>query len=260
MHRSHFLKLPLLLLILGSIPAQSQAAGSESEATLKAKGLSKVLSTWVIEDEKPVLASMKEAKAVFKSYAEVADRQLEAEGLTAQSKMLDQQRSEIQANLNALNQQIAQMPNRPAGGGKYAKYYQQTANNNPLMAERSQLNSAMTELNNTQKMIKSQIPTPQAKSSLDAEVSKRKDAFKSTLEDLRKQIDTVKKKYEELGADESIKKSIEDLAKTSHAKVKLGPSEAFATMAREVDQAERKYLGKAAPASTTTKKKAKGKK
>jgi hypothetical protein len=260
MHRDHFLKLPLLFLILGSSWGTSLAGDSASETTLKGKGLTKSSSTWVIEDEKPVLASMKEAAAVFKSYAQVADRQAEAEGLTEQSKMLDQQRTEVQNNLTVLNQQIAQMPNPAAGmNSRNARYYQQTPANNPLLAQRSQLSTALAEVNQTQKVIKTQIPSAKDKASLDAEVSKRKEAFKTTLEDLRKQIDEVNKKYADLAADESVKKSIEDLAKTTHAKVKLGPSTAFAAVVKEVDQAERKYLGKHAP-TAAAKKKAKAKK
>jgi chromosome segregation ATPase len=256
LNRNHFLKLS----VLGSSGTAAVGSDSESEAVLKAKGLSKTLSTWVIEDEKPVLASMKEASAVFKSYAQLADRQAEADELAANSKLLDQQRTEIQNNLNMLNQQIAQMPNPAAGvNSRMAKYYQQTPANNPLLAQRSQLNATLAEINQAQRVMKTQIPSAKDKSTLDAEVSKRKDAFKTTLTDLRKQIDDVNKKYADLAADESIKKAIETLAKSTHARVKLGPSDQFAAIAKEVDQAERKYLGKAVPAAAT-KKKAKAKK
>jgi chaperonin cofactor prefoldin len=261
MYRDHILKLPMIFAILGTSCGLSMGSDtSGAEAVLKQKGLSKSLSTWVIEDEKPVLASMKEAAAVFKSYAQVADKQIAAEELATQSKMLDYQRNEIQNNLTALNQQIAQMP-KPAAGmsSRYAKYYVQTPANNPLLAEQSQLKAAMNEVNQTQKFVKTQIPSAKDKASLDAEVSKRKEAFKTTLTDLAKQIEDVTKKYHDLAADESVKKAIEDLARTTHANVKLGPSAAFAAVAKDVEHAERKYLGKAAPVAST-KKKAKSKK
>jgi small-conductance mechanosensitive channel len=261
MHREALYRLPLICVLMGSIGTSARAGDSPAEAKLKEKGLTKAVSTWVIEDEKPVLASMKEARATFHNYAQVAERQAEAEDLAAQSKLLDEQRVVLQNNLTNLNQQIAQMPNPAAGmNSRYSRYYQQTPANNPLLAQRVQLNAEMAELNQTQKTVKSQIMPPKEKASLDAEVARRKDAFKTTLADLRKQVDVVTKKYADLAADETVKTSIDDLKKAAHASVKLGPSDAFTTVMKELDQAERKYLGKGTPASTSIKKKAKAKK
>jgi hypothetical protein len=256
MYREHLIKLPLLLVCLGLVEGQANGGDSEFEAALKAKGLSKTLSTWVIEDEKPVLAAMKEARAVFYSFAQVAERKSAAELLAAQSKMLDAQRAELQSNLNVLNQQIAQMPNPATGMGRQAKYYKQTAANNPLLAQKSQLQAALTETNQTQQAIKSQIPAPKDKATIDAEVKNKQEAFKTTLTDLRKQIDEVTKKYEALAADETVKKSIDHLKESTKAKVKLGPSDHFLAMMKEVDKAEQLYLGKTPPPSAAAKKKA----
>jgi hypothetical protein len=255
MHRERPNKLTLLLLILGSVGSTSRAGDTEPEATLKSKGLTKTLSTWVIEDEKPVLASMKEAKAVFQSYAQVAERQAEAEQAAAQSKMLDAQRTALQNTLNSVNQQIASTPRQPSMGRAGRMMQQQNAANNPLLAEKSQLTASLAEVNQTQNVLKSQIPQPKDKAALDAEVKKKEEAFKTTLTDLRKQVDEVTKKYADLGADESIKKSIDQLKETTHAKVKLGPSDAFLSMVKEIEKAEKHYLGKTAPATSTTAKK-----
>ncbi len=266
MLRDHLLiKLPLLLVLFGLV--EGSAIGGDpvedSEKLLKGKGLSKTHATWLIEDEKPVLASMKEARAVFQSYAQVADRQAEAVQMAQQSKMLDAQRKMVQANLNEVNQQVSAMPKNPGGTrSRNSRYYQQTAANNPLLAQQSELKSALSELNQTQNVLKSRIPQPKDKASLDAEVAKRFGAFKDALTDLRKQIDDVSKKYSDLAADESVKKAIDDLTKTTKAKIKLGPSEPFLAMMKEVDQAEHRYLGKTdpAPAGSTKKSKARAKK
>jgi chromosome segregation ATPase len=218
------------------------------------------MSTWVIEDEKPVLASMKEARAVFQSYAQVAERKAEAEQAAATSKQLDQQRNLLQQNLNALNQEIASTPNPSAGvPSRMRRYTQQTAANNPLLAQKSELNAEINEVNQTQKMIKAQIPAPKDKATLDEEAKKRLEAFKTTLTDLRKQIDEVSKKYEVLAADPEVKKAIEEMSKATKARIKLGPSDAFANVVKEVDKAEQRYLGKTPPASTASTKKAKTK-
>ena len=65
-------------------------------------------------------------------------------------------------------------------------------------------------------------------------------------------VDRVTKAYAELGAEPPVKKALDDLRKASKAKVDLGPSAAFLAAAKELDQAERRFLGKKATASNAT--------
>ena len=237
-------------LVLGLIVPEAYAGDSEPEKLLKEKGLSKTHSTWVIKDEEPVLASYKEARAVFQSYAQVAERLAEADQLVEQSKMLEAQRAQLQSNLNTVNQEISRLPR---ASGRAGRFTQQMNSQSPLYAQKAELTAELSQVNQTQSMIKPQLLNDQAKNSLKADVAKRQEAFKTTLEDLRKQIDGVTKKYDELGADTSVKKAITDLSASAHAKVKLGPSDAFATMLKEVESAERRYLGKTTPAASKKK-------
>ena len=61
---------------------------------------------------------------------------------------------------------------------------------------------------------------------------------------LRPMVDEVTKKYAELGADEAVKGALDVVKKASKLKLKLGPSDAFLAASKELDGAERRFLGK----------------
>jgi hypothetical protein len=244
--------LPLVIVILGSCWSPARAGDSAAESALKAKGLTKVGHTFVLEEaEKPVLAKIKEIRGVYASYAAVAEKQAAAEELVMQSAQLDQQRVELQVNLNMLNQQIASTPNSSYGRGRYNM--PQTPANNPLMAQRAQINATIAEIGQTQRVLKSQAPQPKDKSALDEDVKKKLDVFKLALADLRKDVDEVTKKYTDLGEEATVKKSVDDLVKASKAKVNLGPSDTLLAGMKELDRAERQYLGKKTSAASKKK-------
>jgi hypothetical protein len=248
--------LPLLLFMLGSVGAESRGGDSAAESTLKEKGLAKTGHTFVIEAEKPVLAKMKEIRAIFASYAAVAEKQAAAEQVAMQSAQLEEHRVELQSGLDDLNQQIVEQVATPTaspfprqGPGNAPP----TANNNPLLARRDQINLELAEVGRTQRALKTQAPLPANKTALDEDVKKKQEAFKSALSDLRQQVDEVTKKYADLGADPSVKTAITDLMKASKAKVNLGPSDAFLAGVKELDKAERQFLGKRTPAPSKKK-------
>jgi hypothetical protein len=254
--------LPLLLFILGSVGAESRGGDSAAEATLKEKGLAKAGHTWVIEAEKPVLAKMKEIRAIFASYATAAEKQAVAEQVAMQSAQLEEHRVELQSSLDDLNQRIVEQVTTPQASPfprQGPNNTPPTAPSNPLIAQRDQIKLQLAEVASTQKALKTQTPPTSNKTALDEDVKKKQEAFKSALSDLRRQVDDVTKKYAELGADQSVKKAIADLMKASKAKVNLGPSDAFLAGVKELDQAERRFLGKKTP-STSKKKTTKSKK
>jgi hypothetical protein len=253
--------LPLLVLILASNGSPARGGDSAAESALKKKGLTKSGHTFVLEEaEKPVLEKMKEVRGVFATFAAAAEKQAAAEQMAMQSTQLEAQRVELQSNLNALNQQIAiqgtGMPNSSYGRGRYN--VRPTAANNPVLAEKAQMTAALAEIGQTQKMLKSQMPQPKDKAALENDVKKKQEALKSALSDLRGQVDEVTRKYADLGADEAVKKPIDELVKSTMAKATLGPSVAFLAGVKELDRAERQFLGKRTPAAS--KKTAKSKK
>ncbi len=244
-----------LLVVVALGPARGTALGGDSvaEAALKKKGLTREGRLFVdVAAEKPVLDLMRTVRASsYAAFATVAEKQAAAEMLQMQSAQLEEQRLTLQANLTALNQQIA-ANNASMGGGKYGRLARSMPN--PLQAQHQQVQAAMNETTASQRVVKSQIPSAKDKAAIDADVKKKADVFKSDLTELRTKIDEVTKKYADLNADPSVKKSLEELEKVGHAKMTIGPSEAFAAGMKEVDQAERRFLGKREPAHTKTKK------
>jgi hypothetical protein len=245
--------LPLLVLVLASGWSPARGGDSAAELALKEKGLTRTGHTFVLEEaEKPVLEKMKEVRGVFAIYATSAEKVAAVEQMAMQSTQLEAQRVELQANLNALIQQIAIQgtgtSNASYGRSRYN--VRQTAANNPVLAQKAQMTAALAEIGQTQKMMKSQLPQPKDKAALENDVKKKQEAFKSALSDLREKVDEVTRKYTDLGAEEIVKKSIDDLVKASKAKVKLGPSDTFLAGVKELDRAERQFLGKKPPAAS----------
>jgi hypothetical protein len=250
----------LLFVVLGWSGKTSEGADPAAEATLKEKGLTKSVSTYVIDAEKPVLAKMKEVRGLFANYAMLADRQAAAEQATMQAAQLEEHRAELQSSLEDLNERIVEQGSTqsnnfprpgPPGG-------QMAPQNNPLIAQRDQIKLALAEVSRTQKTLKTQAPQAKDKSTLEEDLKKKEESFKTALTELRQQVDEVTKKYAELGADPSVKKALDTLKKASKANVKLGPSDAFLAAVKQLDQAERQFLGK--KTTTVSKKKAKAKK
>ena len=233
----------VLVVALGPARGSAMAGDSIPEAKLKVKGLTREGRVFVhAEAEKPVVARMREVRGTtFAAFAKAAEKQAAAETVQMQAMQLDQQRLELQANLNLLNQQI-NAQNSSMGGGRYARAARSMPN--PLKAEQQQMTAALNQTTAMQRSVKSQIPSAKDKGIIDDEVKKKAEAFKVDLTELRKMVDEVTKKYADLAADESVKKWIDELQKAGHATMKLGPSEAFARDMKELDQAERQFLGK----------------
>jgi hypothetical protein len=250
--------LPLVFVSLGfgSGWGGNSATGGDSaaEVALKGKGLSKAGRVFVIEDEKPVLAKIKDVRASYSAYASAADKQAAFERYEVQSAQLADQQTELKSNLDDLNQRLIELatlstgngPQRQGSGGGVGP-------NSPLALQRDQVKAALAEVTFAQKTLKSEAPVVKDKAALGEEVKAKGEAFKSALTELRGMVDKVTKKYDELGADESVKKSLAELEKAAKAKIKLGPSDPFLAGVKELDQAERRFLGKkpATPAKKT---------
>jgi prefoldin subunit 5 len=257
MRLHHSFGLPLLLIVLGS--GWTRGADSPSVSALKEKGLTRSGITFVIEAEKPVLAKMKEARAVFAGYAAVAERQAVAEQVATRLTQLEQRRVELQNNLNDLNQQIneqgyAQANNSPGPG---MRNLAQSGLVSQMIAQRNLIRNTMAEVSLEQNTLNADAPQSKDRTAPDEDVKKKAEACKASLAELRPRVDEVTKKYADLGADVSVKAAISSLEKETKANLKLGPSDAFKAAAKTLDQAERKLLGKKTPAFSRKKGKSK---
>ena len=255
----------LTLLLASMVPtwASIRAEDTPTDLALKAKGLAKVSNVYVIEAEKPVLAKLKEARTSFAAYASVSDQQATTQQLNERSTQLDQNRNELQSQMADLNQRInEQQASSPAQtyGGFGRTGFPGTGTDSPLVAERDRVRMALVEVSTEQNVIKSQMPQGNELRAQGAKLKQAEDSLKATLADLRKQVDEVKKKYADLDAEDAVKNAIKEGKKTNN-KLRLGPSDAFNTGAKELDKAEQNFLGKnKKPAATTKKAKTKAKK
>lgn len=261
MRRDRSVGLAWLVVALGSGWVPVRGGETTAEAVLKGKGLEKSGRAYVIEAEGPVLAKMKEVRAAFADYAAAADRQAAASQAATQAAELESRRAELQETLDDLNQRI-NLPgsSQPIGFGRPGGMNPQGAMLAPIIQQRDQVKFALAEVTREQKAQK----TPSApgkdkdRAALDADVTAKGDAFKAALAALRPDVDAVTKAYADLAADESVQKALTEVKKASATKLKLGPSDAFLAGARELDQAERRFLGK--KKATVAKKKSKAKK
>jgi chromosome segregation ATPase len=252
MRRDRFVGWSVLGLVLGTAWAPSRGAGPGAEAVLEEKGLTKSGQVFVIEEEAPVLAKMKEARAAYARYAAAAERQSASERVSARVAELEEQRNQLQEALDELDRQIPQQGNPQAAGFSRpgGNPMMQGTLASPLAARRDQVRAALAEVSREQRALKLQVPQTKDGANSAAAAEKQAETFKAALAELRPMVDAVTKTYTELAADSSVQSALIELKKASAKKLRLGPSDAFLAGAKELDQAERRFFGKSTPAAT----------
>lgn len=273
--RSHQLRrLPWLLALAGAGFAPPSAE-NPTDAALKDRGLTKAGTVYTIEAEKPALAKLKDARAAFQAYAALSGEKGKHEELAAQSAQLEENRANLQSRLDALNLQVAAdggNPNNGPGGlgpggtggiGGLGGFGIPGQTVSPQAQERDQVRAALAQVTAEQRTVKNQSPQPKDSTALEERIKKAEQAFKTTLGELRTQVDEVRKKYADLEADDSVKTLLAD-AKKANSKNRIGPSDTLNNGIKELEKAERQFLGKkpaAGPSSPARKgKPARGKK
>ena len=236
------LSLPLVVLPA----ALAFAADSPAIPALKEKGLSRSGRLFVIEAEGPVIEKVKEARAVVAEYAAIAARKIEAQRATQELAQLEERRAEIQEKLDEMNQLITEQgfpqgnnPQRQGGNG-----FGQTPFLAQMMSQRTLMQRSLSEITSAQKSLKADTPTGADKKALDEESKTSLEATRSTLIELRKMVDEVTKKYEELEADSSVKLALKELENEKLGSFKLGPSTTFKTAVKTLEKAERSILAR----------------
>lgn len=265
------IRLPLAFVVLAAGWASPRKDDSASDQILKDKGLTKSATVFAIEEEKPVLARMKEARAAYTAYAAMAEQHTVHQELAQRAGHLEEQRAELQGQVDDLNQRIGetqtggigQGPGGGGGGGGGGPGGgmgggQGRAFTSPLTIERDQIKRALAEVVAEQKTVKNQSPQAKDTTTLEARVKRAEETFKTALADLRKQVDEVRKKYADLDSDETVRKALAEVKK-GNPKLHLGPSDAFLAGMKELDKAEQRFLGKRTTA-TVSKKRTRAKK
>jgi clan AA aspartic protease (TIGR02281 family) len=209
------------------------AATDSPEDLLKARGLKRVGSTYVVAAESDVQKKTTELKALSNQLAMAARRQAGAEQQGEDEKgmlrALLQRRVELNQQITAFDQEIRNFGAAPV-----------------LVRQRNQV---VTEYNGLLDQINllraGEGSDPKLQDQLLAEVSKRRERYIQAVLDLRQLMDAATKSYAELAADAAVKDALDALGRTSKAKPKLGPSGQFTTNVKLLERVERSVISDA---------------
>jgi hypothetical protein len=237
MFRVRHLVMSLPIVVFSS--AVCPAADPPAIAALKEKGLTRSGRLFVIEDEQAVMEKWKSTRAVLAEYTAAAGRARDAEQAASEAAQLEERRAALQQNLNALDLQIGQQA-LPQGGNRggfgQAGYYSQLI---------SQRNMIRMQLDQIASMQKSARTDPRAEKKMPEEDGKKSlEGAKAALVAFRESVDAVTKRYDQLGADASVKAALRTLEKDKLGTFKLGPSSQFKAVVKSLENAERMILAK----------------
>lgn len=211
------------LVLLGTaLPGLGDDAKSADEA-LKAKGLRKSGTAYVLPAESEVQKRLNDARAVYRELAAGLARQqgfeYEARERKAMIRDLTEQRI-------ALNQQLAQ----------------------PLpAAQHNQLVAVVNAVTDRLNLLRQQDADPDAKRELDAAVARRREGYIQAVLDLRALVDSTAAAYEALADDPEVKKALDDAGRSSKAKPALGPSRGYLATVKLLESAEKSVLTEDVP-------------
>lgn len=259
MRRDRNLPLPLVLVALAAGWAAPRPDESPAAPALKARGLAKSGTAYTIEAERPVLAKLKEARTAFAAYAATVDQQARQRELAQQVDQIEEQRAELQAQVDDLNLRISDnagagstnqgLPGGgpggggPGGGGAGPGGMTGRGLTSPLTIRRDQLKLMLNQVAAEQRRLKGRVPSAKETEAVESRVKSADEQFKNALGDLRKLVDAVKQQYADLAADEAVKAALAE-ARKANPKIHLGPSDALTAGVRELEKAEQRFLGK----------------
>jgi len=234
--------LTILLTAVACSAAQGQdpaPAKLTPQAVLKSHNLERSGTTWILPSaEKNVLKDRADARAIYQQVYEGMMRQQELE-MGAQGRKSDIQ--DLRERSNILGQQIAAIDQElnvlvaPPGGNNFV--YQQR---NQLSQQKSILvaesNQVINMLNALQEQNKDQ--GQDQKLQLNAEVAQSREKYMQAVLDLRKSVDELTAKYDELSKNPEITKALEALSASTKSKQRLGPSAKIRDAIKLLEKAE----------------------
>ncbi len=215
----------------GAVPGAVRAAAESPEDLLKARGLKRVGSTYVLSTESAVQKKTTELRSLGNQLQMAARQQAGAE----------QQGEEEKAMLRAMLQRRVELRQQ------ITTFDEQ--NPNPSIVPREliqQRNQVVNEYNGLGDQINllrtGQASDPKVQDRLLAELSKRRVHFIQAVLELRQLVNEVTKSYAELAGDAAVKDALEALGRTSKAKFKLGPSGQFTANVKVLERVERSVI------------------
>jgi aspartyl protease family protein len=221
--------------------AAGAAAADSPEELLKARGLKRVGSTYILASESDVQKKTTELRALYNQLGLAARRQAEAEQQVEDQKGMMRQMLERRVFLNdqitLLDQQLRNIGS-PAPGNVYG-----IAARNELVSQR---NAVVTEYNGLGDRIRQlqqgELADPKLQDQFLAEVSRRREGFMQGVLDLRQLVDAATKSYAELASDAAVKEALETLGRNAKTKPKLAPSTQFASHVKLLERIEKSVM------------------
>ena len=207
------------------IAGPGDSRGRLREQVLKSHELKRSGTIWMLPGEAAILKDLRDARALSREIGEgIAQQQAFEYG--SQERKLEVQQLREQSNL--LNQQLAmvnqELANLGGAGGNFVQ--QQRAQlgrqNNMIVA---QLNQITNRLQAFQDQSKDQ--EKDTKLQLNAEVGKTKEKYTEAILELRKAVDEITAKYDELKNNPEVTKALASLSASTKSQHRLGPSKAL---------------------------------
>jgi clan AA aspartic protease (TIGR02281 family) len=217
----------LLFVVIGIAASRAQEAQKASpEQVLKSHDLKRTGTTWLLPGEAAILKDLRDARVLSREIGEgIAQQQAFEYGSQerqGQVMQLREQSTLLSQQVAMLNQQLANLAG--ATGNVYANQQraQLARQHNILVA---QLNQVTNQLNGLQDQSKDQ--EKDTKLQLNAEVGKTRERYMEAILELRKAVDEITAKYDELKNNQEVTKALASLTASTKSQHRLGPSKAL---------------------------------
>jgi clan AA aspartic protease (TIGR02281 family) len=216
----------LLIVAIGIAGTKAQEPRKDSpEQVLKSHELKRSGTVWLLPGEAAILKDLRDARALSREIGEgiaqqqafeygSQERQAQVMQLREQSNLFNQQLAEV-------NQQLASLAG--AGGNFVAQQRAQLGRQNNILV--AQLNQVRNQLQAFQDQSKDQ--EKDTKLQLNAEVAKTREKYMEAILELRKAVDEITAKYDELKNNEEVTKALASLSASTKSQHRLGPSKAL---------------------------------
>jgi aspartyl protease family protein len=216
----------LLIVAIGIAGSKAQEAQKAApEQVLKSHELKRSGTMWLLPGEAAILKDLRDARALSREIGEgiaqqqayeygSQERQAQVMQLREQSNLLNQQLAEV-------NQQLSSLAG--AGGNFVQQQRAQLGRQNNILV--AQLNQVRNQLQAFQDQSKDQ--EKDTKLQLNAEVAKTRERYMEAILELRKAVDEITAKYDELKNNQEVTKALATLSASTKSQHRLGPSKAL---------------------------------
>jgi clan AA aspartic protease (TIGR02281 family) len=220
----------------GQDPAPAELA---PQGVLKNQNLDRSGATWVLFSmEKTVLKDLADARGLYQRFGEAVTRQedleMGAQDRKAAIQELRDRNDFLSQRIADVNQQMTAMV-APPGGNNFVNTGREhlAQQNNILVAEQKQLVSILENLQEQDR-----DHGNEQKPQLMAEVAQSREKYMQAVLDLRRSMDQLTSKYNELAKKSEITAALEALSASSKTKQKLGPSAKIREAIKILEKAE----------------------